>query len=242
MFHYVKADIKSSGVMAIRSVPQSKMRMAYHYPPPGTLVGALSYPLLHLKNSRKEVIYEGKNFKSAAEEVLPFVKWATVSVSERPKVYGTLLKINRLYRGSVDSGVTSMPFSLNYGVKDHKLTVIYLIDCEVLQKYGYTLKEVERAVWGITRIGSRESIVSVENVEMGRAELKRTEEANTRFAFLVEDRIIEGKGLLQSVVDWTHGLSSYTKSERLLFFYPEGSARVRGELNVVRADGEEVVI
>lgn len=242
VFHYVKVDIKSSGVTAIRSLPQSKLRMAYHYPPPGTLVGALAYPLIHLKKERKEIIYEGKKFKSAAEKVLPFVKWATLSVSGRPKVYGTLLKVNRLYRGEVGSGVTAFPFSLSYGEKEYRLTGVYLIDGESLKRHGYTLKEVLRAAWGITRIGSRESIVSVESVESGSAKFEQANEAETRFALPLENKSIEGRGLLQSVVDWTQGLTNYSRAERILFFYPEEMVRVEGDLSIVRIDDEVIVL
>jgi len=95
--------MKPSGIIALRALPQSKMRIALRYIPPTALIGAIAYPLLHLTGDRGETIYEKKTFRSKAESIASLFKWVTIKMGGRPKLYGSLLKINTLNLSTVDS-------------------------------------------------------------------------------------------------------------------------------------------
>ena len=241
MTFFLKVTMRPTGIVALRALPQSKMRTALRYVPPTTLIGAIAYPLLHIAGDRSETVYEGKTFRSAAERVLGLFDWVTVKTLGKPRLQGTLLKINTIYRGKVQSAVTSFPFAVTYGTREALLTAVYLINEDSLERSTYTMKDIERAAWGITRLGSRESVVSVEDVETGRTEIVESKAAETAYAFPFRGLEVEGKGTFQSVVDWRSGIGDYSKAGRLVMFYPEGSVRVRGRLKTAKV-GEEVVV
>ncbi|WP_237705140.1 type I-A CRISPR-associated protein Cas5a [Thermococcus zilligii] len=238
---FLKATMRPAGIVAIRALPQSKMRIALRYVPPTTLIGAIAYPLLHIAGDRSETVYEEKTFRSSAGGVLELFDWVTVKTLGKPRIQGALLKINTIYRGNVQSAVTSFPFAVTYGTNDILITAVYLINEEALGRSSYTRKDIERAAWGITRLGSRESVVSVEDVETGRAEVAEAEMAKTAYAFPFNGVEVKGKGTLQSVVDWRSGIGDYSKAGRMVMFYPEESVEVRGRLRTIKV-GEEVVV
>jgi len=240
---FLKVQMKPSGIIALRALPQSKMRIALRYIPPTALIGAIAYPLLHLTGDRGETIYEKKTFRSKAESIASLFKWVTIKMGGRPKLYGSLLKINTIYRGKVQSAVTSFPFAVLYGEFDYILTAAYLIDDDKLAESTYSSKDLTRAAWGITRIGSRESIVSVEDVKIGRTKIEYTEEAKTAYAFpFGKDVKIEGRGTFQAVVDWRSGIGDYSNARRIVMFYPDGIVEVKGKLSVAKLDGEVIVL
>ncbi|GAB6102022.1 type I-A CRISPR-associated protein Cas5a [Thermococcus atlanticus] len=239
---FLKVTLRPSGIIALRALPQSKMRTALRYVPPTTLIGAIAYPLLHVSGDRGETRYEGRIFRSNAESVLNLFEWVTVKTEGKPKLYGSLLKINTVYRGKVQSAVTSFPFAVLYGEPDYSLTALYLINEETLSESIYSFKDVERAAWGITRLGSRESVASVENVKSGKAEVHEVEKAETAYAFPFKGIEVHGNGTLQSVVDWRSGMGDYSKAKRIVMFYPEGILEVRGRLSIAKLDGEVVIL
>ncbi|WP_232462877.1 type I-A CRISPR-associated protein Cas5a [Thermococcus sp. P6] len=239
---FFKVTLRPTGIIALRSLPQSKMRMALRYVPPTTLIGAVAYPLLHQKGNRRETIYEGKTFRSAAEEVLNLFTWVTVKTSVKPMLYGSLLKINTLYRGKAQSAVTSFPLGVMYGAFNPEITAVYLLNEEALSGSSYSLKDIERALWGITRLGSRESVVSVEGVESGKAKIGEASIVETSYAFPFRRVEVEGRGTLQSVVEWRSGIGEHSTAKRMAMFYPEGSVKVRGDLRTAEVEGEVLIL
>ena len=242
MTFFLKVKIKPAGIIALRSLPQSKMRTALRYVPPTTLIGAIAYPLLHIGGERKETHYEKKTFRSSAESVLSIFKWATIKTCGKPKLYGSLLRINTIYRGKAQNAVTSFPFAVLYGESKYSLTAAYLIDEDNLSKSTYSTKDIKRAAWGITRLGSRESVISVEDVKMGKTAVKETDKVETEYAFPFKDVEVEGRGTLQSVVNWRSGIGDYSNANRIVMFYPEGTVKVRGRILSANLDGEVVII
>ncbi|NJE06348.1 type I-A CRISPR-associated protein Cas5 [Thermococcus sp. M36] len=242
MTFFLKVTMRPTGIIALRALPQSKMRTALRYVPPTTLIGAIAYPLFHIGGSRAETVYDRRTFRSTVGEVLGLFDWVTVKTSGKPRLYGALLKINTVYRGKVQSAVTSFPFAVMYGTNDATITAVYIINEEALAESTYRLEDIERAAWGITRLGSRESVVSVESVETGRADVIEVETAETSYAFPFKGLEVSGKGTLQSVVDWRSGIRDYSQARRMVMFYPEGSVRVRGQLRVARVGGEVIVL
>ena len=239
---FLKVTMKPTGIVALRALPQSKMRTALRYVPPTTLIGAIAYPLQHLSENRAETLYERKSFRSTADGVKGLFEWVTVKTAGKPRLYGALLKINTIYRGKAQSAVTSFPFAVLYGSGDSTITAVYIINEEALSGSTYTTRDLERAAWGITRLGSRESVVSVENVEASRVEINESTNAETPYAFPFNGLEVQGRGTLQSVVDWRSGIGDYSGARRIVMFYPEGSVRVTGRFKTVTVGGETIVL
>ena len=239
---FLKVTMRPTGIVALRSLPQSKMRTALRYIPPTTLIGAIAYPLHHISGYRAETVYNRRTFKSTADGVKDLFEWVTLKTAGKPRLYGALLKINTVYRGKAQSAVTSFPFTVLYGTGDATITAVYIINEEALRKSTYSFGDLKRAAWGMTRLGSRESVVSVEDVETGRTDVIETDVAETPYAFLFKGLEVSGKGTLQSVVDWRSEIGDYSKARRIVMFYPEESVRVTGRLRIARVGGETVVL
>ncbi|AGT34163.1 hypothetical protein OCC_13320 [Thermococcus litoralis DSM 5473] len=60
---FLKVQLRPTGIIALRALPQSKMRTALRYVPPTTLIGAIAYPLLHISGDRGETTYEKKKLQ-----------------------------------------------------------------------------------------------------------------------------------------------------------------------------------
>ncbi|HIH73644.1 MAG: CRISPR-associated protein Cas5a/b/c [Thermococcaceae archaeon] len=241
---FLKVQLRPTGIIALRSLPQSKMRTALRHAPPTALIGAIAYPLLHISGERDETVYEKKTYKSKANSVVGLFRWVTIKTEVKPKLYGSLLKINTIYRGNAQTAVTSFPFAVIYGEREGSLTAAYIIDEDALSESPYTQRDLERAAWGITRLGSRESVVSVEDVEVGKTEVHQAEKVRTAYAFPYKG-IIDirgGSGVLQTVVDWRSGIGDYSSAPRVVMFYPEGTVEVSGRLSVAELGGEVVIL
>ena len=236
---FILVRVRFGWGFASRLQPQSKMRMAIKYPPPTTLIGALAYPWLRHTIGRTEVIVKGRSMISAAENLRRMISEVSSSLSEEPSVYGDYLKVNRYFRGSVEPAVTALPSSFLYSNGDAEADLVYLFEESV--DAG-----LERAAWGIIRIGSRESVVSVESVHVGRAVRKAGNSTRTRFSFSLGDRKVRGNGTVIYVADWRNSvMGSYSKAGRIPYFYPRGEVEVQGNLEWYELDlpwGTEVII
>jgi len=241
LISFLKVEVRPAGIIALRSLPQSKMRNAFRYPLPSTLIGALAYPLLHIAGDRTETLEPKRNARSSADRIRPLIEWTTLKVSGKPRVYGSILKINRLHRGSVESAVTSFPMAVMYGESDYTLTLLYLLNDDLIRASEFSVKDFERAAWGISRLGSRESVVSVESVELGKGRIMEKEMAETAYAFPLTGKKVQGNGVVQGVIDWKEGIGNYSKARIIVMFYPEGKVKVEGRLRVIDV-GEEVVL
>jgi len=216
--------LRPSWGFAARLQPQSKMRMAFTYPPPTTLIGALAYPLVRCMGQRREIFFQGREQLSMAEKLRNDLKVVATSSIGRGVIYGSYLKVNRYYRGSVEPAVTALPSMITLGEREKILDIVYVTSREIDDK-------LLRAGWGITRIGSRESIYSVEEVFTGKEKEKETSKVNTRFSFRLNTKMqINGRGTIIYVVDWKNTkIGDYKDVERVPYFYPEGEVTVRSE-------------
>jgi CRISPR-associated protein Cas5a/b/c len=238
--YFLIIEAKPSGILALRSSPQSKMRSAFRYPTLTSLIGAISYPLFHVKGLRKEVI-DGD--RCSVEMLRNLFKTVAVKVEGNPVIYGSILRINRIYRKDVESAVTSLPMSIMYGEMDFKIKIAYIFNDEILDNSEYTIKDFERAGWGIVRIGSRESVVSVEDVVTGKSEIKEGDEVETEYSFEFKNiSDYDGRGLLQAVVDWREELTNYTNAKKMIIVYPFGRVKVFGDLRFIDANGEVILL
>ena len=236
---FLLVRVRFSWGFAARLQPQSKMRMAFKYPPPTTLLGALAYPFIRRRGAgRLEVITKGKKVISAADKLKGLVKEVATSLHEEPSIYGSYLRVNRIYRKSLDFAVTAFPSSFVYSNEEGLADLVYVME-EVSE-------DLERAAWGITRIGSRESVVSVESVYVGEAIPKRGNSVKTRFSFSLRDYSVRGDGTILYVVDWRkQDIGDYAKADRIPYYYPKHEVEVSGNLSWFELKlpwGREVVI
>lgn len=237
---YLLARIRLSWGFAARLQPQSKMRLALKYPPPTTLIGALAYPFIRSKDNRVEVLQRNKRTISAADSIRGKFIDVAASFSEEPLIYGDYLRIHRFYKGRVDKAITAFPVSLSYSSGKGIADIAYITE--------KADKDLERAAWGITRLGSRESVVSTEFVYVGRAEEKVGNEVTTRFSFQLNSaiRIVRGSSSVIYAVNWRSAeIGSYEGVERIPYFYPRGKVTVKGDLKWFELElpwGREVVI
>jgi len=232
--------LRSHGIIALRVSPQSKMRISFKHPPPTSLIGALAYPLFS-EDRREMVISEDGKVKSVADMLRDMLIGVTIS-SKGGLMYGPLFRINRLYHGVAESAVTSLPVTVTYSECDSPLRVIYIFDDEKLT--NYTINDLKRAAWGITRIGSRESIVNVEDVKASKVEISNTEVAKTSFSYPFEKvKSVKGRYDVELVVDWRRSeVGDYSRVDKIKMAYPLEENVVEGDLKIAFVDGESVII
>ena len=238
--YYLYIKLKPVHGFAARLQPQSKMRASFKYPPPTTFIGALSYPLTRMIAGRKELIDTGKIHISMANEIRDCLVAVAGHLHGPSITFGNYLRINRVYRGSVDYGVTALPITFLYSNIDTYLEVIF-----ILKRIS---AEHIRAGWGITRIGSRESVFHTESVMWGKAKEIRAKSLNTSFSFWLNRGIrVEGDGHIIYCVDWRDTpIGDYSKSIRKPYFYPMGTVRVTSDDVLIgyriRYDDQEKVV
>lgn len=232
--------LRSHGIIALRVSPQSKMRISFKHPPPTSLIGALAYPLFS-EDRREMVMSEDGKVKSVADMLRDMLIGVTIS-SKGGLMYGPLFRINRLYHGVAESAVTSLPVTVTYSECDSPLRVIYIFDDEKLT--NYTINDLKRAAWGITRIGSRESIVNVEDVKASKVEISNTKIAKTSFSYPLEKvKSVKGRYDVELVVDWRRSeVGDYSRVDKIKMAYPLEENVVEGDLKIAFVDGESVII
>ncbi|MEM2914910.1 MAG: type I-A CRISPR-associated protein Cas5a [Candidatus Bathyarchaeia archaeon] len=168
----------------VRIPNTSKVQSSLTIPPPTTLVGSLAYPLFKGIPELGEVRSKVKESKAHKKEegILSsayLLNEAVISCSiylidnafplEDVSKYNTLLfqrtMEGRRYSPQYRSGII-MSGKILY--PDGRVVIAYLLNPEKLSallKNGFKEK-IENAAWQISRIGSKESIFSVDNVEI----------------------------------------------------------------------------
>lgn len=233
--------LKTHGIISLRASPQSKMRMSFKHPPPTSLIGALAYPLFN--EGRREILIDEKGqIRSKADELRAMLIEVSIRTINGGIMYGPIFRINRLYHKVVESAVTSLPFTVTYGNKDCLLHVAYAFDEQKL--VNYSVKDLERAAWGITRIGSRESVVYVEEVKSANVELLKTNSIETFFSFpLDKAKSVKGKFDVEQVVDWkTNEIGDYSRSPKIRMAYPLEKNIIEGELEVIKVEDGGIIV
>lgn len=220
---------------------QSKMCIVLCYVLLIMLIGVILYFFFYISDDRGEIIYEKKIFKSKVELVIGFFKWVIIKIEGRLKFYGFLLKINIIYCGKVQSVVILFLFVVFYGEFINLFIVVYFVDEDVFFESIYSVKDLERVVWGIMRFGLREFIVSVEDVKMGKVVFWEVNKVRIVYVFFFKGVNVYGKGIFQVVVDWCLGIGDYFNVKCMVMFYLEEIVEVEGGLLIVEFDGEVVI-
>lgn len=132
------------------------------YPAPTTLVGALAYPYVRSRGDTREVVFINKKPYSPAIMLLDKVRYAvmgypkpsTTQVTDMNR-YASYSYLKSEHRKNMRMWFAVMGVGKNY--IQHKSVIAYAVD----SKWSI---EIGRTAWGITRIGSKEGLVSVTRV------------------------------------------------------------------------------
>lgn len=86
-------------------------------------------------------------------------------------------------------------FVVFYGEFINLFIVVYFVDEDVFFESIYSVKDLERVVWGIMRFGLREFIVSVEDVKMGKVVFWEVNKVRIVYVFFFKGVNVYGKGI-----------------------------------------------
>jgi len=168
MVKIVKVLLELHWGYSIKHPIYSASQPSFRFPPPTTLIGALAYTIASREN-RSEILIDKNNLYSYTAKILIDVPWATYRfLNIDPSL---LTETRDLVRVSIapyvrrDNIYPGSPYI--WAVQTHGKMYIPLLLIEAI----YVVKDsavnnILRYAWGITRIGTKESIASVKSVEI----------------------------------------------------------------------------
>jgi len=215
----------------IRSPGTSKYQSTTPIPPPTTLIGAIAFPLIKrgvLKLNGRQIkgevikLKEG-SISSPAAVLEKYVVCASAYFDNVAVVWEDLSRYNTIlfqettkskedeilaggrrylmkYRtGGLPVGKVFYPSGV--------LTIAFLIDKSMGKIVDGNLEnELEKTAWEMTRIGSKESIVSITDVKLFEAELLKEREVKTKYYFpAILGHVVEGSGTHYTEMFWSGG-------------------------------------
>ncbi|MEM0370797.1 MAG: type I-A CRISPR-associated protein Cas5a [Pyrobaculum sp.] len=146
----------------------SGSRPSYPLPPPSTLVGALAAAC----GRGAEVVEEGGVPVSSAYSVAKRVRWASAGFLD---YYTTSSQLIRYFTGPYQSRKTltqDIPASLNVAELFSPISLGYVFSPGgrlLVTFWGEGVEQYKDCAWWVYRVGSKESIVAVEDVEVAEA-------------------------------------------------------------------------
>ena len=236
---YSKVFLKFHWGFSVVKPTAAKAKSAFYLPPPTTLIGALSYYKfrgIDTDNVGKlggSPAYRLKGVKATAKLLsygtyIEDVVRNIVSYFQRPE-----RRLDPNYKFNVvPTGKVYSPGGI--------MVVVYVTD-------SLSAKALEKMSWGIIRIGCKECLVSVEDVEIGEA--KRVSGAvNTSYYFPDTVKIIEGDEFAEYVMFWDENAYLWGKEGRPIRYvlplrtYPLSSKEVKVEAKEAYQVGDEYVV
>jgi len=190
-YYYSKVFLRLHWGYAIRK-PSTKARPALLLPPPTTLVGALSYSKYR---GIENIVINKKDVGSPAYEIYNDVK-ATAKI-ESPITY-----IEDIING-VTSAYVKRPLKNKHNIiplgkvysPNGRLVAVFITSALPREK-------LEKMSWEITRIGCKECLVNVEDVEIGEAQKVSNKVVETSYYFPATVKVVEGEEFISDLSFW----------------------------------------
>jgi CRISPR-associated protein Cas5a/b/c len=225
---FLKVDCILHWGWRLNLVPFSKSRPPLLAPPPTTLIGALAYPL-----SRSLKLPEAFGEYSGAERLRGSLKYVGLKIDLPLINYFDLSKITFFYRKKAERDAVAIgkTYTLSKGLKYEAptITICYVVDEEVARR-SFSREKVRKklveAAIGITRIGSRESLVTPLSLSYGEARPITQRRGKTSFSFMRRSisNLLSGDFMGVEVVDWEkYPIGDYYRAGRELMIIPYDS-------------------
>jgi CRISPR-associated protein Cas5a/b/c len=189
---FIKVDIFPSSTINAGIITGTKSRPSFKIPPLTTIIGALSYPLAKIKGySESGVAYMPALLASIIKGVYITISGSLIPYSSISKMW-----FYREEEKIVKSDVYAYQRIYFGGFlrPNPPITLIYIFDpIKSEEKLGNKwMEEIVISAWSISRLGDKESIVSISNIEEGFADEIYTKEITTNFLIpLLENLRIE---------------------------------------------------
>ena len=172
-------EIRVHSLISVRTFPGSASQPSYAIPPPTTALGALAKSwLLYVRKECRELVEQGGKVYSAATRFLETINLRYIAVGLKmgsipPKVVGQptrlmtgiyqSLKTREEWASSLRLHDFFGPYVVGYSSYPGQPMILYLA---VEGLSNDLLGELRAALWSVNRLGSRESVVSVDRVVM----------------------------------------------------------------------------
>jgi len=224
--YFLKVNIQPHWGYALRLVPFSKSKPALPVPPPTTFIGALAYPL-------NVILGMPENYG----EVSGADRYRSMFVSVNARINVPIIKYGDLTRvfwyRKEEKTVQSDAISLEkvYSMSDGgSIDVIYVVNEDEVERIVGELSTLKLAAWGVSRVGSKESIVSVENVELRKAESIDCDVIETDYYFMGHVKLLKGNLISFDVVDFRkHAIGDYINVKKIPLNVPYSMKKQKAE-------------
>ncbi|RLE64303.1 MAG: hypothetical protein DRJ38_05810 [Thermoprotei archaeon] len=146
----------------------SASQPSFRFPPPTTLIGALVFAIASRRNG-VEILAESDGLYSYTAGLLNDVPWATCRVLNiDPRLLIETRDLSRVLIAPYVRSDNVYPGSQYlWAVQTHGKVYAPILTLDVVYMVkGSSVKDIARYAWGITRAGTKESIVSVRSVEL----------------------------------------------------------------------------
>jgi CRISPR-associated protein Cas5a/b/c len=173
MYSYARVLLKLHWGFSVSVPSAAKAKASFLLPPPTTLKGALSFAKYRGVDSLK-----GGSPAKEFEDVFAFARFSdnTLASYTEDVVRNVVLLFQREERRKEKNYWYNIVPTGKVISLSGELLVVYVTD-------KISKDELEKMAWSIIRIGSKESLVSVENVEVGEAKEVKGKKVKTKYYF-----------------------------------------------------------
>lgn len=256
-FFFIKVKLCPHWGFAFRKTIFSKTRDSFLLPPPTTAIGALAYGLTRISKVPEEISSKGKESISSADKLRELVHSVNIKVNTPLHHYSDLGRIwwyrERESRAKFDAVALGKVYALSKKSVISSLEIVYMFNEDALKRSEFKKEELIAAAYSIARLGSKESITNVINVNYGKALELKEREVRTPYSFWLDlVKVSEGQIIIQNVVDFKRScIGDYSKANLRLHAYPYNvmlkrlsvaKVKLNSNAKALRINNEVVVI
>ncbi|MEW9492540.1 MAG: type I-A CRISPR-associated protein Cas5a [Candidatus Aramenus sulfurataquae] len=239
MYSYARVLLKLHWGFSVSVPSASKAKASFLLPPPTTLKGALSFAKYRGVDSLK-----GGSPAKEFEGVFAFARFSDstlASYTEDVVRNVVLLFLREKYKKEKEHWYNIIPTGKVISPSG-ELLVVYVTD-------KISEDDLERMAWSIIRIGSKESLVSVESVEVGKAKEVKGVKVKTKYYFPATAKVLPDYSPLVIYADFWEGGYDFGKEGKIVRYaiplqkFPIKSVEVEVEAQrAFEVGGEYVVV